>query len=125
MDILQTLFSSPKMQDIAFGTIRNYMRENDIQYLLVELRPDGELDLKSYAASDQPVVMPGANMAKLEEMMTEQEQTIKNQISHINLLEEKVTEQFEHINLLEDKQFELENHATNNKPGDTAADQPI
>lgn len=86
MSILEKIFASKSMQDMAFGTLKKYMRENSIQYLLVELQPDEEIGFKAYATNDKPVIMPEANMQKAQQIMQDQERAITGLSERLEVL---------------------------------------
>ena len=124
MSILEKIFASKSMQDMAFGTLKKYMRENNIQYLLVELQPDQEVGFKAYAANDKPVIMPEANMQKAQQIMQDQERTITGLSERLEVLAQENETLLQSLNgVLDDTQStntETVNHDSNSNTNQSA-----
>jgi chromosome segregation ATPase len=122
MSFLTKLFAGEKMQEMAFGTLKGYMRDHGIRYFLVELKGD-EIVPQGYAAADEPVVMSKVNMTKLEQILQDRETLYQEAKKQVEAYEIEVSLLNDHISVLTATISELQkadNGDSSSQPSTTA-----
>lgn len=73
MSLLNGLFANKSMQNAALGMIKKSMSENNVKFILLNMKPDGDLSVSMYAAQDEPVIISQKQLDQMRAIAAEYE----------------------------------------------------
>jgi cell division protein FtsB len=69
MGLLDSLFQNDTMKNLAFGTVKKMLVENNYKFLVIKMDNGGELMMDTYSADQEPVIMSQKQIADLENVI--------------------------------------------------------
>lgn len=86
MGFLDSIFSNKAVADKALGFLKNTMKEQNVKYVVLSLKPDDEFDIQMLKEDQKPVIYS-------QETVDEMTKVFEEQSTHIGRLIEMCREQ--------------------------------